>query len=174
EALVDSTRPHRVRDIFLIDRPLGEQERAEIDRAPQAATRILGHHLVQLSLNPRLATKLAAADLIIYAPGTQHSSLFPSYLTPGLSAAIAGNLSAIKLLITNIQSDAEITGSNAVDIIDRAVYYLKEKGRVAFPTPCLITHYLLNDPGHEDASAPYVPLGPLDSIEDPRLVRIGN
>ena len=25
------------------------------------------------------------ADLIIYAPGTQHSSLFPSYLTPGLS-----------------------------------------------------------------------------------------
>ena len=174
EALVDSTRPHRVRDIFLIDRPLGEQERAEIDRSPQTASRILGDHLVQLGLNPRLATRLAAADLIIYAPGTQHSSLFPSYLTPGLSAAIANNLSAIKLLITNIQSDAEITGSNAVDIIDRAVFYLKEKGRVAFPTPCLITHYLLNDPGHEDASAPYVPLGPLDSIEDPRLVRIGN
>ena len=121
-----------------------------------------------------LATKLTAADLIIYAPGTQHSSLFPSYLTPGLSTAIAGNLSAIKLLITNIQSDAEITGSNAVDIIDRAVFYLKEKGRVPFPTPCLITHYLVNDPAHEDASAPYVPLGPLDSIEDPRLVRIGN
>ena len=174
EALVDSTRPHRVRDIFLIDRPLNEQERAEIDRSPQTATRILGDHLVQLGLNPRLATRLAAADLIIYAPGTQHSSLFPSYLTPGLSAAIAGNLSAIKLLITNIQSDAEITGSNAVDIIDRAVFYLKEKSRVAFPTPCLITHYLVNDPGHEDASAPYVPLGPLDSIEDPRLVRIGN
>ncbi len=125
-------------------------------------------------LNTRLAEKLAAADLIIYAPGTQHSSLFPSYLTPGLSAAIAANLSAIKLLITNIQSDAEITGRNAVDIIDRAVFYLKEKGRVGFPTPCLITHYLLNDPGHEDAATPYVPLGPLDAFEDPRLVRIGN
>ena len=73
-------------------------------------------------------TRIAAADLIIYAPGTQHSSLFPSYLTPGLSAAIARNLRAIKLLITNIQSDAEIAGSSAVDIIDRAVYYLKEKG----------------------------------------------
>jgi 2-phospho-L-lactate transferase/gluconeogenesis factor (CofD/UPF0052 family) len=35
---------------------------------------------------------LAEADLIIYAPGTQHSSLFPSYLTPGISDAIAGNL----------------------------------------------------------------------------------
>ena len=88
--------------------------------------------------------------MIIYAPGTQHSSLFPSYLTPGLSDAIAANLTAIKLLVTNIQADAEIAGSSAVDIIDRAVYYLKEKGRLSTPTPCLITHYLLNDPGRHD------------------------
>ncbi len=174
EALVDATRPHRVRDIFLVDRPLTDEERRQVDASPGSATRVLSDRAVEPALNPRLANTLAFADLIIYAPGTQHSSLFPSYLTPGLSAAIAANLSAIKLLITNIQSDAEITGSNAVDIIDRAVFYLKEKGRVAFPTPCLITHYLLNDPGHDDALAPYVPLGPLDSIEDPRLVRIGN
>jgi len=174
EEIVDAARPRRVRDIFLIDRPLSEAERAQLDGKPDAASRALAMHAVFPRLNPRLSASLAAADLIIYAPGTQHSSLFPSYLTPGLSGVIAANLSAIKLLITNIQSDAEITGSNAVDIIDRAVFYLKEKGRVAFPTPCLITHYLLNDPGHEDASTPYVPLGPLDSIEDPRLVRIGN
>ena len=174
EAIVDATRPHRVRDIFLVDRPLTDEERRQVDASPGSATRVLSERVVTPALNPRLANTLAFADLIIYAPGTQHSSLFPSYLTPGLSAAIAANLSAIKLLITNIQSDAEITGSNAVDIIDRAVFYLKEKGRVAFPTPCLITHYLLNDPGHDDAVAPYVPLGPLDSIEDPRLVRIGN
>jgi len=174
EALVDTSRPHRVRDIFLIDRPLGEQERLDIEGSPGEAARVFAQRAVRLSINPRLASRLAAADLIIYAPGTQHSSLFPSYLTPGLSAAIAGNLSAIKLLITNIQSDAEITGSNAVDIIDRALFYLKEKGRATVPTPCLITHYLVNEPGHEDAATPYVPLGPLDSIEDPRLVRIGN
>ena len=90
--------------------------------------------------------------MIIYAPGTQHSSLFPSYLTPGLSDAIAANLKAIKLLITNIQADAEIAGSSAVDIIGRAVYYLKEKERLSTPTPALITHYLLNDPGGTTAS----------------------
>jgi 2-phospho-L-lactate transferase/gluconeogenesis factor (CofD/UPF0052 family) len=174
EEIVDAARPHRVRDIFLIDRQLSDVERQQIEGELDGASRALRSHAVSLRLNPRLAEKLRMADLIIYAPGTQHSSLFPSYLTPGLSAVVAANLSAIKLLITNIQSDAEITGSNAVDIIDRAVFYLKEKGRVAFPTPCLITHYLLNDPGHEDVSTPYVPLGPLDSIEDPRLVRIGN
>jgi len=174
EEIVNAARPRRVRDIFLIDCPLSEADRAQLEGNPDAASRALAAHAVSPKLNPRLSASLASADLIIYAPGTQHSSLFPSYLTPGLSAVIAANLSAIKLLITNIQSDAEITGSNAVDIIDRAVFYLKEKGRAAYPTPCLITHYLLNDPGHEDVSTPYVPLGPLDSIEDPRLVRIGN
>jgi len=174
EEIVNAARPHRVRDIFLINGRLSDSARQQMEGKPDAASRALAAQAVSPSLNPRLTEKIAAADLIIYAPGTQHSSLFPSYLTPGLSATIAANLSAIKLLITNIQSDAEITGSNAVDIIDRAVFYLKEKGRVTFPTPCLITHYLLNDPGHEDVSTPYVPLGPLDSIEDPRLVRIAN
>jgi 2-phospho-L-lactate transferase/gluconeogenesis factor (CofD/UPF0052 family) len=134
EELVSSTRPHRVRDIFLIDVPLSDQDRAAIERSPEAALRIFHDREVRPPLNPRLAERLATADLIIYAPGTQHSSLFPSYLTPGLSASIAGNLTAIKLLITNIQSDAEITGSNAVDIIDGAVFYLKEKGRMVSPT----------------------------------------
>ena len=79
-----------------------------------------------------------------------------------MSDAIARNLDAIKLLVTNIQTDAEITGSSAVDIIDRAVFYLKEKGRLPMPTPCLITHYLLNDPGTRRPARPYVPLGRLD------------
>jgi hypothetical protein len=125
-------------------------------------------------LNQRLAAAIAAADMIIYAPGTQHSSLFPSYLTPGLSSAIAANLKAIKLLITNIQADAEIAGSSAVDIVGRAVYYLKEKERLSTPTPALITHYLLNDPGRTTASETHVPLGRLDTLQDPRLVRVGH
>ena len=174
EELVDGTRPHPVRDIYLITRPLSADERARFQRSPEDGAQLLERLTVHPALNPRLEAKIGSADLIIYAPGTQHSSLFPSYLTPGLSGAIAGNLSAIKLLITNIQTDAEITGSNAVDIIDRAVFYLKEKGRLALPTPCLITHYLVNDPQRADVDKPYVPLGPLESIEDPRLVRIGN
>jgi hypothetical protein len=105
----------------------------------------------------------------------------------GLSSALASNPRAIKLLITNIQADAEIAGSSAVDIIERAVFYLKEKGRLATPTPALVTHYLVNDPlprqGREVVSRPasggegretYVPLGRLDSLLDPRLVRVGD
>jgi 2-phospho-L-lactate transferase/gluconeogenesis factor (CofD/UPF0052 family) len=175
EEIVDAKRRNRVAEIFLIDRPLGADERTRLGALTADAIRqSLAERIVTAQINPRLVEALALADLIIYAPGTQHSSLFPSYLTHGLSRAIAANLEAVKLLVTNIQTDAEITGSSAVDLIDRAVFYLREKGATETPTPCLITHYLLNDPAHADTVSPYVPLGRLDSLEDPRLVRVGN
>lgn len=174
EEVVDAKRKNRIADIYLIDGPLNAAEQARVaSMTPPERERFLEHRSVPMRVNPAVVEALREADLIIYAPGTQHSSLFPSYLTPGLSAAIANNLTAIKLLITNLYQDAEITGASAVDIIDRALYYLREKGRVAEPTPCLITHYLLNDPGRE-SPVPYVPLGAVEALEDPRLVRIGN
>jgi 2-phospho-L-lactate transferase/gluconeogenesis factor (CofD/UPF0052 family) len=175
EEIVDANRQNRISDIFLIDRPVSAADRDRLARGTAAeAIRFFESRQADVGLNPALADAIAAADLIVYAPGTQHSSLFPSYLTPGLPAAIARNLHAIKLLITNIQADAEITGSSAVDLIERAVYYLKERGRVETPTSCLITHYVVNDPAHAETSAPYVPLGQIDLLEDPRLVRIAN
>ena len=172
--IVDATQRNAITDIFLVARPLDPAECARMTAlgAREAAAR-LDVARVEPPLNPRLAARLAAADLVIYAPGTQHSSLFPSYLTPGLSDAIASNVRAIKLLITNIQADAEIAGSSAVDIVGRAVHYLKEKGRLQTPTPALITHFLMNEPGGASPDVPYVPLGRLDTLQDPRLVRVG-
>ena len=175
EEIVNTVGHHRIREIFLIERPLTDEDRTLLggyDVGQQ--TEFFLERQADVTLNPRLAGKLAAADLIIYAPGTQHSSLFPSYLTPGLSDVIARNLGAIKFFITNIQSDAEIVGSSAVDIIDRALYYLNDRGRRTLPTPCLITHYVVNDPGLVEASLPYVPLGQIETFEDPRLIRISN
>ena len=174
EAIVDASRPSRIRDIYLLDRPLDHGERARIESGLADAEAILRERQAVVAMNPRLGARLAGAELIIYGPGTQHSSLFPSYLTPGIGEAIAGNLSAMKVLITNIQPDAEIGGSHAVALLERAVFYLKRKDALATPTPFLITHCLLNDPTSPEPEHPYVPLGPTDAIEDPRLVRIGN
>src|SRR5690606_10881571 len=90
EAIVDAKRRNRIDDIFLLSARLDDDELAglgAIDRAGLAAR--LGERSARVGLNPRLADAIARADLIVYAPGTQHSSLFPSYLTPGLSEAIA-------------------------------------------------------------------------------------
>jgi 2-phospho-L-lactate transferase/gluconeogenesis factor (CofD/UPF0052 family) len=173
--IVDAKRSNRIKDIYLVGDRLSDGDRDMLAaQAPAAVAAWLDSHSVQVPVNARLLDRIANADLIVYSPGTQHSSLFPSYLTHGLSGAVARNLTALKLLITNIQSDAEIAGATAVEIIERAAYYLQEKGRLRTPTPCLITHYLINDPRQSADDAPYVPLGRLESIEDPRLVRIGN
>ncbi|MEP7326465.1 MAG: 2-phospho-L-lactate transferase CofD family protein [Gemmatimonadota bacterium] len=172
--IVTADRPQYLRDIYLLDHLPTAEERRTLDQGTAAQLdQFIARHTVIPAANPRLLARLAAADLIVYAPGTQHSSLFPSYITPGIGETIARNLKAVKVLITNIQEDAEISGESAVDLIDKALYYLREKGRVVIPTPCLITHYLLNDPETSE-TRPYVPLGRLDNIEDPRLVRIGN
>jgi 2-phospho-L-lactate transferase/gluconeogenesis factor (CofD/UPF0052 family) len=175
EAIVDAKRRNQIREIYLLPVAVGGEEQARLVKVPPAdrAATLESRSLVP-HLNPRLAARIGEADLIIYAPGTQHSSLFPSYVTPGLSQAIAANLSATKLLVTNLQPDAEITGSTAVDIIERAVYYLEEKGRLSVPTPLLITHYLINEPGQPGPDRPYVPMGRIDALGDPRLVRIGH
>lgn len=173
--IVNTDRPHDLKDIFLLDHSPAATDRERLNAGPALELqRYLASHQVTPAANPELLRRLAEADLIVYAPGTQHSSLFPSYLTPGLGAAVARNLHAVKVLITNLQEDAEIFGSSAVDLITRAQYYLREKNRVNIPTPCLITHFLINEPGHPETSTPYVPLGRLESLEDPRLVRIGN
>src|SRR3990170_3789208 len=97
--------------------------------------------------NSRTGSPTSSSSIVRCRKTTeQHWRVFPSYLTKDLSRAIASNLTAIKLLVTNIQADAEISGSTAVDIIERAVYYLKEKGKLPLPVPTLITHYIINDP----------------------------
>jgi 2-phospho-L-lactate transferase/gluconeogenesis factor (CofD/UPF0052 family) len=174
EAVVDAKRRNRIDDIFLIDRRLDATDEARLSGLAVGARREwLESRAATIRANPAVLAGLAEADLIIYAPGTQHSSLFPSYLTPGLTTAVAGNLLAVKLLVTNLQADAEIAGASAVDIVDRALYYLRDKNRYDLPTPSLITHSLLNDPGRESTDT-HVPLGAVEAIEDPRLVRIGN
>jgi 2-phospho-L-lactate transferase/gluconeogenesis factor (CofD/UPF0052 family) len=169
--IVDGSRRNYITEISLVDRPPAEWVDGKSGRELQDALR---RHSIDVAANPDLLECLAQADVIVYAPGTQHSSLLPSYMTPGLGRAIAANASAVKVLVTNIQEDAEIPDVNAVEIVDKALYYLRECDQHHIPAPFLITHYLLNDPASAEQGTPYVPLGPLQSIEDPRLVRIAN
>jgi 2-phospho-L-lactate transferase/gluconeogenesis factor (CofD/UPF0052 family) len=173
--IVDANRRNRIEDIYLIDHPISADEASRLNAASrEEIVAFLKDRALQPGPNAAVLERIRAADLIVYAPGTQHSSLFPSYLTPGIGDAIAGNLQATKLLITNLRQDADIAGASAVAIIERAVYYLREKNRRATPTPCLITHYLINDPSPGGETEPHVPLGSLDHLDDPRLVRIAN
>ena len=82
---------------------------------------------------------LATADLIIYAPGTQNSSLLPSYFSIGVGEAIAANKAAKKIFVSNLREDHEIPEATADSLIESCVRYLNRRGELSFATQDYIT-----------------------------------
>ena len=73
------------------------------------------------ALSSQAASALAGADIILYGPGTQHSSLFPSYRIA--RAALAAAPARVKALVMNLDSDHDIQTLSASDILIRARGY---------------------------------------------------
>lgn len=112
----------RVERIYLLDQ-LPDKHRFELLSAEERRNYLLLHHcFVPASLGVRLA--LRQADIIVYAAGTQHSSLYPTYLAAGLAQTIADNKSAFKVFVTNIGADYETPSYTTSDYIRGAFRYL--------------------------------------------------
>jgi 2-phospho-L-lactate transferase/gluconeogenesis factor (CofD/UPF0052 family) len=112
----------RIDRIYLLEKPLNktrfdalslEQKRYYLER----------HHCY-VAVSPGVQLALQQADIIIYSAGTQHSSLYPTYLSAGLAQAIADNKSAFKAFVTNIGADYETPTYKASDYIRGAHRYL--------------------------------------------------
>jgi 2-phospho-L-lactate transferase/gluconeogenesis factor (CofD/UPF0052 family) len=79
----------------------------------------------QVCVTSKVKRSISDADIIIYSAGTQHSSLYPSYITKGLTDAIAANKKALKVFIANIGEDYETPSYTASDLINGAIKYLR-------------------------------------------------
>jgi hypothetical protein len=109
-------------------------------------------------MNPRAAEALAAADVIIYGPGTQHSSLFPSYMTQGVAEAIAGNRTADKIFIGNIHRDFDIQTDDANDLARKLIQAFTRRGQVTLNWPDVVSQFFVQQPEENILSkAKYVP-----------------
>ncbi|TQS23406.1 2-phospho-L-lactate transferase CofD family protein [Microbispora sp. KK1-11] len=158
--------PGAITDLFLLREPLGARRRAELEALPPAWTReVLGRERAKVTPSPRALEAIRDADLIVYGPGTPHSSLLPSYLTPGVADAIARSRAAAKVFVVNTRSDHDIRGLSAPDLVDRTLAYLGDprNGRR------LVTHVLSHRPARAGSvpapDAPAVPHGVLDRGE---------
>ena len=105
-------------------------------------------------LDDRAKSAIAKADVIIYAPGTQNSSLFPTYLTRGFAEAMVANTKAKKIFITNIGGDNEIQKATAEDLIEKALYYFNRKGELSYTLKDLADYYFIN--AGNDADPKYI------------------
>ena len=112
----------RIERIYLLDKLL-IPSRFETLSTDQKRYYLEKHHCF-VSVSPGVKLALQQADIIIYSAGTQHSSLYPTYLSAGLAEAIADNSSAYKVFVTNIGADYETPSYKASDYIRGAHRYL--------------------------------------------------
>jgi 2-phospho-L-lactate transferase/gluconeogenesis factor (CofD/UPF0052 family) len=112
----------RMERIYLLDQPL-DRERFE-GLATDEKRQYLDRHHCFVGATPHVRLALQQADVIVYSAGTQHSSLYPTYLTTGLAQGIADNRSAFKAFVTNIGADYETPSYVASDYVKGALRYL--------------------------------------------------
>jgi 2-phospho-L-lactate transferase/gluconeogenesis factor (CofD/UPF0052 family) len=109
-------------------------------------------------LNERAARVLAEADVIVYGPGTQHSSLFPSYMTEGVAEAVAANKKADKLFIGNIHRDYDIQADDANDLARKLLYAFSRRDGVQVNWLDVVSHFFVQRVDDDTLSkAKYVP-----------------
>tara|TARA_A100001015_G_scaffold302411_1_gene390570 strand:+ start:2720 stop:3898 length:1179 start_codon:yes stop_codon:yes gene_type:complete len=75
--------------------------------------------------NPKIKQIFKKASFIIFCPGTQHSSLYPTYLTKGFLKVLLVS-KAKKIYITNIGADYETPFYKASDYVFGAIKYLNK------------------------------------------------
>lgn len=122
-------------------------QRGTLERLPHAERRLYLEALDRIvPASPTCSNVLRAADVILYAPGTQHSSLYPTYMARSLASVISSNARALKVLVVNIAADVDTATYTAADYVDGARRYLaKGHGSSLLPRN-LFTHVIVNRP----------------------------
>ncbi len=123
--IVGPQGPSPVVDLFLLRQELTSDRKKELEtKATIEKRQTLKSWEAEAELSEEADQALREADLIIYGPGTQYSSLYPSYRTLGLGAAIQASKARTRAFIANLDYDHEIQGLSVADLVDRALELL--------------------------------------------------
>ena len=151
----------KITELFLIDEQV---YRTHVDGAPEPSGGwlpvIRGASRTPL-INPDAASAIAQADVIIYGPGTQHSSLLPSYLTRGVGEAIAANRAADKIFVGNIVRDLDIQKDDINDLARKFLQAMRRKGELAIEWRDCVSRFFVQGMAQGAGSdARYIPFRP--------------
>lgn len=157
--LVSLENASPIRDIYLIDEAIYRKYIEPADHVPDAELEKyveMGRRLPEI--NPEAKKAITSADIIIYGPGTQHSSLLPSYLTRGVAEAIRSNTNVDKVFISNIRRDVDIQQEDANALADKFLAAMGRYGELSVETHDVASHFFFQK-GQADGHAKqaYVP-----------------
>ena len=144
EKLVNIKHKYRVENIFLLKKKLTKKNLNLINKKNK---KFKLNYLKKINkypnLNRTVADRLLNSDIIIYGPGTQYSSLFPSYLTKDIREKIIKS-KAKKFLVTNIFLDNDIVKENVESIIEKFNFFFNKNKKKKISNNKLVDYYLIN------------------------------
>ena len=143
----------RIEALYLLDRPLDRPRFEQLSLDEQRY--FLSRHHAAANASPGVKLALEQADIIVYSAGTQHSSLYPTYMSSGVAETIAANRDALKVFVTNIGADYETPSYRASDYLRGAYKFLRLADRRQYAVPELFSAVLIND-GRRKADETYV------------------
>lgn len=140
----------RIESIYLLDEWL--DKRGFEPLSSREKRRYLDNSRSFVSASNGVVHALQEADIVIYSAGTQHSSLYPTYMSSGIAKAIAENRQALKVFVTNIGADYETPSYVASDFIKGAYRYLNASGNGRYSWEALFDAVLVNEPSVSDSN----------------------
>jgi 2-phospho-L-lactate transferase/gluconeogenesis factor (CofD/UPF0052 family) len=152
----------RIADLFLLDE---KTYREKVENAsgppPEGWGELFRRAHYTPALNPECAAAIAEADVIVYGPGTQHSSLFPSYLTVGVGEAIRDNRRADKIFVGNIHRDFDMQEDDANDLARKFLQSMRCGKNSGVEWADVVTQFFLQRAGDDEAGqGKYIPFDP--------------
>ncbi len=165
-----------IEELFLLENYLSETELAHFCKlSKDERLTFLGQCEQIPHSNSEALREIREADLIIYGPGTQHSSLFPSYLTEGVAEAIVDNAKAEKIFVANLRHDYDIQNQTVRSLLNSFLFNMTRKGTLSVDISYLITNLFVQNPDranmNRESSDSYIPfeIGSIDL--DPNTVK---
>ena len=151
DELVNIKQKFPIEDIFLLSEKISPYKLSNLNKTDKKnKIKFFNKYNKYPEINLEVKAKLSKADIIIYGPGTQYSSLFPSYLTKNLKETIE-NSKAKKFLITNIFLDNDIVNENVEDIIKKFNFFFEKNSKKKLKKK-LVNYYLINKYDEDDVN----------------------
>lgn len=124
--VVNAQTPDRIAGIFLLERALSPVALSSLQQLPDVAAR---HSALQaldrpVALSAEARDAILNCDILIFGPGTQYSSLMPSYKTTGIADTIASSRASLRVFVVNIHQDHDIQSLSGQQLVACALELL--------------------------------------------------
>jgi 2-phospho-L-lactate transferase/gluconeogenesis factor (CofD/UPF0052 family) len=118
----------KIVDFFFLEKPFPPDELSRLRLLPDIAAKRAALQALHrpVAISPEAREALLHSDIIVYGPGTQFSSLLPSYKTVGIDETIFASRARVKIFVANIHRDHDIQAFSATDIVGKALDLLHD------------------------------------------------